>query len=154
MEAGKVREALVQILQWYIQASGAQDPPTTEALDEVTVERAELYRCRPTDVLRVPLLVPWSDSEDGIQTEAEVAAEARGLKRGRAGGPIRNPCRRLEGTATGGNAQEGTGEEKVGYLGEISTSDVRGRDPNGGACMGNNDIHPKREGGVLGYWVC
>ena len=46
MEAGKVREALVQILQWYIQASGAQDPPTTEALDEVTVERAELYRCR------------------------------------------------------------------------------------------------------------
>ena len=39
MEAGKVREACVQILWWYIQVRGAQAPPTTYALNEVTVDR-------------------------------------------------------------------------------------------------------------------
>ena len=45
----------------------------------------------------------------------------------------------------GGNAQEGTGEETVGAIGETSTVNVQGRDPTGGA-------HPRREGGVSGYW--
>ena len=36
-------------------------------------------------------------------------------------------------------------------LGDFGTADVWGRDPTGGACMGNNDPHPEREGGVLGY---
>ena len=52
--------------------------------------------------------------------------------------------------ATGGNAQEGAGEKTVGALGEISTADVWGRDPTGGACMGDNGTHTKREGGYRG----
>ena len=67
---------------------GVQAPPTMEALDEVTVERSELYRCRPLEVLRVPLLVRQVGIEDGIPTEAELAEVARELKGGRSGGPL------------------------------------------------------------------
>ena len=42
---------------WYIQARGAKAPPTTDELYEVKIERAELYKCRPPEGLRVPLLV-------------------------------------------------------------------------------------------------
>ena len=53
----------------------------------------------------------------------------------------------------GGNAQEGTGEEMVGYLGEVSTTDVWGQEPTGGTRMGNSGPHLEREGGVLGHWA-
>ena len=70
MESGKAQEAWVRISRWYRQARGAQAPPTTEALDEVTVEREGLYKCRPPEGLRVPLLMRKSDIEDVIPTEA------------------------------------------------------------------------------------
>ena len=47
----------------------------------------------------------------------------------------------------GGNAQEGTGEEKVGDCGEISTTAFWGRDPTVISRMGNNGPHPERQGG-------
>ena len=53
--------------------------------------------------------------------------------------------------AEGGNACEGPGKEKVGTLGEVGTSNIRGHDPTRGAIMGNNGPHPEREGEVLGY---
>ena len=80
MYVGKVQEAWTQISQWYRQARVAQAPPTTEALDEVTVERAELYRRRPPEGLKFQLLVRQADIEEGIPTEAEVAEAVRGLK--------------------------------------------------------------------------
>ena len=61
--------------------------------------------------------------------------------------------RRLEGVDTRGNAQEETGEQKVGSLGDISTADVRGQDPTIGSRMGDNGPHPKREGRVPRYWT-
>ena len=51
------------------------------------MKRAEIYRCRPPEGLRVPLLVQQSDIKYGIPTEAEVTEAARGLKGGRLGGP-------------------------------------------------------------------
>ena len=72
MEAGKVREALTHISRWYKQARGAHAPSTTDDIDKVTAERAEIYRCRPPDVLKVPLLVQKEDIKDIIPTEAEV----------------------------------------------------------------------------------
>ena len=86
MEARKFWEAWVHILRWYRQVRGVKAPPTTEALDEVSTESAELYRCRPPEGLRVPLLVQKSNIEDGIPREAEVASAVRGLKGGRLGG--------------------------------------------------------------------
>ena len=80
METGKVQEAWIRIYWWYRQARGAQAPPTLEALDEVSTERAELYRCRPPEVLRVPILVRQSDIEDGIPTEAELGITVKVLK--------------------------------------------------------------------------
>ena len=56
--------------------------------------------------------------------------------------------------ATGGNAQEGASENAVGALGENIKAEFWGRDPTGGACMGDNGPHPEREVGVLGYWTC
>ena len=70
MNSGKVREAWSRISRWYRQSRGVQDPPTTKALDEVTVEREGLYKCRPPEGLRVPLLMRKSDIEDVIPTEA------------------------------------------------------------------------------------
>ena len=64
-----------------------QSPLTTEALDEVTLERVELYRCRPPKGLRVPLLVRQADIKDGIPMAAEVAEEVRDIKGVRGKGP-------------------------------------------------------------------
>ena len=86
MNSGKVREAWSRISRWYRQSRGVQDPPTTKALDEVTVERVELYRHRPPEGLRVPLLVRHMDIKDGIPTKAEVTEAVRGLKGSIAGG--------------------------------------------------------------------
>ena len=88
METGKVQESWTQSSRWYRQARGAQAPPTTEDLDEVIVERAELYRSRPLEGLKVPLLVQKVDIKDGIPTEAEVVEEVQGLKGDRSGGHL------------------------------------------------------------------
>ena len=53
----------------------------------MTVERAKLYKCRPPEGLKSPLLVRQVDIEDGIPTEAGVAKAVRGMKGGRAGVP-------------------------------------------------------------------
>ena len=87
MEAGEVEEAWKHISRWYRQARGAQDPPITEELENITVAWVELYRCRSPEGLKVPLLVRKADNEDGIPTGAEVADAVWGLKGGRAGGP-------------------------------------------------------------------
>ena len=76
-----------RISQWYRKARSAQDPPTLEALYEVSTERTELYRCRPPEVLRVPILVRQSDIADGVPKEVEVETVVKGLKGGRAGPP-------------------------------------------------------------------
>ena len=52
----------------------------------------------------------------------------------------------------GGYAQEGSSENTVGALGEISTVDFRGRDPTGRACVGDNVPHLKREGEIPVYY--
>ena len=70
MEAGEVLEAWAQISQWYRQGREAHAPQTKDELDEVTEERVELYRSRPLEGLKVPLLVQKADTEDGISTEA------------------------------------------------------------------------------------
>ena len=86
IEVGKVQEAWTYISWWYRQARGAQAPPTTEEVDEVTVERVELYRCRLPEGLKVPLLVRKVEIKDSIPTESEVAEEVQVLKGGRMGG--------------------------------------------------------------------
>ena len=93
-----------------------------------------------------------SDIKDVIPREVKVATAVRLLKGGRAGGDVGHARRILEGLATGGNAQEGIGEETVVDCGDISIADFWIREPTGGARMGDNGPHPKREGGVLWYW--
>ena len=73
-------------MQWYIQVRGAQAPTTTEELDDITADKADLYRCRPPEGLKSPLLMRRADIEDGIPTGAEVVEAVWGLKGGRAGG--------------------------------------------------------------------
>ena len=70
MEADTFREAWTKISRCYSQARGAQTPPTLEDIKEVTMERAELYMCRPPEGLKVPLLVRNTDIKDGIPMEA------------------------------------------------------------------------------------
>ena len=53
----------------------------------MSTERAELYRCRLPEGLRVPILVRQSDIADGVTTEVEVETVVKGLKGGRAGAP-------------------------------------------------------------------
>ena len=49
-------------------------------------KRVDLYRCRPPEELRVPILVGKLDIEDGIPMELEVETEVTGPKGGIAGG--------------------------------------------------------------------
>ena len=59
-----------------------------EALDEVLTDREELYQNRPPEVLRVPILVQQSYIKYSIPTELYFETEVKGLKGGRAGGPL------------------------------------------------------------------
>ena len=68
MEAGKVQEAKKQISRWYRQERGEQAPPTTYKIYEVIVARDKIYRCRPLEGLKVPLLVRKVDIKDVIPT--------------------------------------------------------------------------------------
>ena len=88
MDTEKFQEALVRISWWYRQARGVKEPLTFEALDEVLMERAELYMCRMPEELKVPILVRQSDIEDGIPTDSEVETEVKGLKGDIAGAPL------------------------------------------------------------------
>ena len=57
MEYGRIREAWDRISRWYQQVKSLQPPLSTEALDQVSMERAEFYRCRLPEGLRVAVLV-------------------------------------------------------------------------------------------------
>ena len=63
-----------------------QDPPSREGLDQIATEREKLYRCRPTEVLQVPILVTPVTVDDVIPSEADIEQAVRELKRRRAGG--------------------------------------------------------------------
>ena len=65
-----------------------QAHPTREGLDQVSEDRAELYRCIPPARLWVPILVHPSVVNDDIPEEADIGIEVLGLKGGRAGGPL------------------------------------------------------------------
>ena len=72
------------------------------------IERLELYRCKPPEGLRVPILVSPTKVEDGVPEEAEIAQAVRGIKeRGGVGGPagmrvetLRDSCGRPRGRRT------------------------------------------------------
>ena len=57
-----------------------QSPLTSEALDEVSTEREELYQCRLTEGLMVPILVRQSDIKYGVPSELEVETAVKGLR--------------------------------------------------------------------------
>ena len=57
MEAKQNKEARKRLTYWYRQASGGQAPPSREHLERISTDRAELYRCRPPEGLRFPILV-------------------------------------------------------------------------------------------------
>ena len=88
MERNEVKEAWKQIFLWYRKARGAHAQLNTEELDEVTLERGELYRCGTLEVLKVPLLVRKVDNKYSIPTEVEVAEAVRVLKGVRTGSPL------------------------------------------------------------------
>ena len=87
METGEVHEACAYISRCCRQARGAQAPPNTEEIEDITVEREDLYMCRPPEGLKVPQLLRKSDIKGGILTEAEVDEAVWGRTGGRAGGP-------------------------------------------------------------------
>ena len=66
---------------------GDQAAPSWEQLDRIATEQAELYRYRPPEGLRLPILVTPSAVDNRLPGEEEVAQAVRSLKRGRAGGP-------------------------------------------------------------------
>ena len=53
-----------------------------EHLDQIATERAEMYRCRPHEGVRVTILVMPAEVEYGVPEEAEVAQAVQGLKGG------------------------------------------------------------------------
>ena len=53
----------------------------------MSTDRVDIYRCRPPEELRVPILVGKLDIEDCIPMDSEVETEVTGPKGGIAGGP-------------------------------------------------------------------
>ena len=60
-------------------------PPSTEAMDQVSPERAEIYRCMPPEGLCPPLLVQPADIEDFVPTKSDIVVVVQGLKGVRSG---------------------------------------------------------------------
>ena len=87
LAAEQKQEAWKRILSWYRQASGGKALPSREHLDRIATEKTELYRCRPPEGLRVPILVMPSEVEYIVPEEADIAQAVRGVKWERAGGP-------------------------------------------------------------------
>ena len=75
-------------MRWYYQAWGKHAHPTREGLNQESVFRAELYKCRIPARLKVPILVQPAAVNDDVPTVAEVKMLVRGLKGGRAVGPF------------------------------------------------------------------
>ena len=86
IESYQKQEAWKRLAHWYRQASGRQSPPSREHLDRISTKRAELYRFRPPEGVRVTILVTPAAVEYRIPGEEEMAQAVRILKRGRAGG--------------------------------------------------------------------
>ena len=84
--AGRFKEAWNHLTQWYRQWRCKEARPTREGLDQVSADRAELYRCRPPEGLWVPLLLQPSVVSDDIPSEAEIEMAVKRLKVRRAGG--------------------------------------------------------------------
>ena len=82
----RVKEAWDHLARWYRQARGKQAHPTSNGLDQESAFRAELYRCRTSARLKVPMLVHPGVVNNDIPTEAEVELAVQGLKGGRTGG--------------------------------------------------------------------
>ena len=81
-----MQESWEYILRWHRQAKGRQSPRFREYLEYVTMERVELYRCRPLEGLQVPILVITAAVDNGITSEAEIKQAVRDLKKGIADG--------------------------------------------------------------------
>ena len=60
------QEAWKHITSWQSQASEGQAIPLREHLDRIATERAEMYRCRPPEGLRIPILVTTAEVEYGV----------------------------------------------------------------------------------------
>ena len=87
MVAGRVKEAWDQLERWYCHAWGKQTHHIREDLDQESVVREEIYRCRPPERLKVPILVQMMEDNNQVPTEAEVELAVRGMILGIAGGP-------------------------------------------------------------------
>ena len=86
MAVVRVKESWDKLVRWYRHARGKQSHPTREGLDRELSVRDELYRCRPPERLKVPILFQPTEFKDEVPTEVEVNLEVRGLRAGRAGG--------------------------------------------------------------------
>ena len=71
----------------YSQVSRGQSPPSQKHLELIATKQVELYRYRPHEGIRAPILVTLEALEDGILGGEEVSQAVWSLKRVRAGGP-------------------------------------------------------------------
>ena len=79
MTAGKTKAVLGKISQWYRKARGNKNPLLRESLNQISEERKKLYRCRPPEGWRVPLVVQPGEVEDGAPEETDIEEVVRGL---------------------------------------------------------------------------
>ena len=86
MESDQKQDTWNRISSWYRKTSGGKAPPSRGHMDRIATDRAELYRFRPPEGLRVPVMVTPEEVEDGVPEKAEILQAVRGLKGGRAGG--------------------------------------------------------------------
>ena len=87
MAAVRVKEAWDHLVRWYCHARGKQVQLTREGLERESMVRDELYRCRPPERLKVPILVQPTEVNDEVPKEAEVDMKVQGMRVGRAGYP-------------------------------------------------------------------
>ena len=65
---------------------GKESQPTSEGLDQMSADKAYIYRFQPPEGLKVPLLVHLASINDETLSEAEIEMAVQGLKGGIFGG--------------------------------------------------------------------
>ena len=65
MKSGQTKEELGGVLRWYHKYKGHNTPLSREGLNQIFMDREELYWCWPPDGRKLSVLVQLGEVDDG-----------------------------------------------------------------------------------------
>ena len=128
---------------------GGQAPPLREHLDRIATERDDIYRCRPPEGLRVPIMVTPAAVDNIFPKEAHIKQAVRNLKGGRASDPSGMQAENIKGWLREASREKKLVRRRWRLLVRLIQRTLKDGDGARGSEMGDNCFLHKREGGGI-----